>query len=68
LEDSKDIYAAKNNKYVYLLGSFFSYSVNVFEVTPEGLKYKRQYTLAKTKDKVGQPGVYDLVGLDGFDL
>ena len=68
LEDSKDIYAAKNNKYVYLLGSFFSYSVNVFEVTPEGLKYKTQYTLVKTKDKVGQPGVYDLVGLDGFDL
>jgi hypothetical protein len=67
-EDSKDLYASNDNKYVYLLGSFFSYSVNVFEVTPEGLKYKTQYTLAKTKDKVGQPGVYDLVGLDGFDL
>lgn len=67
-EDSKDLYASNDNKYVYLLGSFFSYSVNVFEVTPEGLKYKTQYTLAKTKDKVGQPGVYDLVGLAGFDL
>lgn len=67
-EDSKDLFISPDNKYIYMLGSFFSYSVNTLEITENGVAYKQQYTLKETKDEVGNPGVYDLVGLDGFDL
>ena len=51
-----------------MLGSFFSYSVNTLKITDDGVKYMHQYTLKETEKEVGNPGVYDLVGLDGFDF
>lgn len=68
LEDSKDLFISPDNKYIYMLGSFFSYSVNTLEITPNGTKYLKQYNLKETSKEIGNPGVYDLVGLDGFDL
>lgn len=68
LEDSKDLFISPNNKYLYMLGSFFSYSVNTLEITSDGTKYLKQYNLKETSKEIGNPGVYDLVGLDGFDL
>lgn len=68
LEDSKDIYVTPDNKYVYFLGSLTSFSINRFDITNEGVKYKSQYNVQATKDKIGQTGVYDLGGLDGFDI
>lgn len=68
LEDSKDLFISPDNKYLYMLGSFFSYSVNTLEITPEGTKYLKQYNLKETEKEIGNPGVFDLVGLDGFDL
>ena len=67
-EDSKDLYISPDNEYLFMLGSFFSFSVNTLKITEDGVKYMHQYTLEETKDEVGNPGVYDLVGLDGFDL
>lgn len=67
-EDSKDLYISPDNEYLYMLGSFFSYSVNTLKITDDGVKYMHQYTLKETEKEVGNPGVYDLVGLDGFDF
>ena len=67
-EDSKDIYITPDNKYAYMLGALASYSVNRFDISEKGIDYKYQYNVQKTKDKINQIGVYDLGGIDGFDL
>lgn len=68
-EDTKDIMVTADNKYAYALGSFFSYSVNSYNVTPNGPEYKAQYTLERTKHMIGKGGGhFDLGGIDGFDL
>ncbi len=54
---------------MYWLGSFESYSINLYDLAPDGsATYKGQYTLAATNKAVGQPGVYDLAGIAQYDL
>lgn len=67
--DSKDVTISPSGKHMYWLGSFVSYSINLYDLAPDGsATYKGQYTLAATKAAVGQPGVYDLAGIAQYDL
>ena len=67
--DSKEEYITSDGRYLYNTGALQSYSINVFEITAGGgVKYRQQVTLQTTKGSVGQAGVYDFMGLTGFDL
>lgn len=67
--DSKDLVISSDGKHMYWLGSFASYSVNLYELGPEGAAtYKGQYKLEATKAAVGQAGAFDLGGLAQYDL
>lgn len=67
--DSKDVTISPDGRHMYWLGSFSSYSVNLYDLGPDGSPaYKGQYTLHATKPAVGQAGVYDLGGIALYDL
>ena len=67
--DSKDATISSDGKHMYWLGSFGSYSINLYDLAPDGsATYEGQYTLAATKAAVGQLGVYDLAGIAQYDL
>ncbi len=67
--DSKELYMSSDGRYLYNTGALQSYSVNIFDVNADGgVKYRTQVALATTISSVGKPGVYDFMGLDGFDL
>ena len=69
LADSKDLIISPNGQHMYWLGSFESYSINLYDLAADGsATYKGQYTLAATKAAVGKPGVYDLAGIASYDL
>lgn len=69
LNDAKDLLITPDGQHMYWLGSFESYSVNMYDLNGDGTaKYKGQYTLEATKHAVGKPGVYDLAGIAGYDL
>lgn len=64
--DSKDMYISPDNQYLYNLGSFQSFSLNVFKITDSGLTYESQINLATTSGAEGD-GSYNFLGLAGFD-
>ncbi|WP_133407556.1 beta-propeller fold lactonase family protein [Parashewanella tropica] len=65
--DSKDIWVSPDNKYIYNLGAFQTYSVSWFGINDAGLEFKSSYTIDKTKDD--RKGFrYHYIGLTGFDL
>lgn len=66
--DSKDVYITNDNKYLYNTGALQSFSINIFDVTANGVKYREQVTLQTTQASVGNLGEYDFMGLVGFDL
>ena len=67
--DSKDVTISSDGRHMYWLGSFSSYSVNLYDIRPDGMPvYKGQYTIEATKAAVGQAGVYDLGGIAQYDL
>lgn len=67
--DSKDVTISSDGKHMYWLGSFASYSINLFDLAADGsASYKGQYVLEATKAAVGQPGVNDLAGLTQYDI
>jgi DNA-binding beta-propeller fold protein YncE len=66
--DSKDVYVTPDNKYLYNLGAFQSYSINAFTITGNGVNYKAQTFLATTSSGLGTPGKYNFLGLTGFDI
>lgn len=66
--DSKDVYITSNNKYLYNLGSFQSFSINRFDITGNGLRYKNQTFLATTASGAGIVGKYNFLGIAGFDI
>jgi DNA-binding beta-propeller fold protein YncE len=66
--DSKDVYVTPDNKYLYNLGSFKSYSINGFAIDGSSVDYKSQTFLATTKSGAGVPGKYNFLGLTGFDI
>ena len=66
--DSKEVYITSDNKYLYNTGALQSYSIVVFDVTASGVNYRSQITLNTTLSQVGQPGVFNFMGLTGYDL
>lgn len=67
--DSKDVTISSDGKHMYWLGSFGSYSINLYDLNGSGTAtYEGQYTLKATKAAVGKPGVYDLGGIAQYDL
>ncbi len=66
--DTKDMYVSSDNKYLYNLGAFQSFSLNIFDITDGGLDYREQVVLETTQSELGQPGAYNFLGLAGFDL
>lgn len=67
--DSKDVTISSDGRHMYWLGSFASYSVNLYDIGSDGTPvYRGQYTLEATKGAVGQAGVYDLGGIAQYDL
>ncbi|MGB0893201.1 MAG: hypothetical protein ACPGUD_02245 [Parashewanella sp.] len=65
--DSKDSYVTVDHKYLYNIGAFQSYSLNTFDITADGLKYKSQYKVKATAAAEGSAGSYNFLGLTGFD-
>ncbi len=66
--DTKDILVTSDNKYLYNLGAFQSFSLNIFDITDSGLDYREQVVLQTTQGGLGQPGAFNFLGLVGFDL
>ena len=66
--DSKDIYVTPDDRYLYNLGSFQSFSINGFTITGNSVNYKSQTFLSTTSSGLGTPGKYNFLGLMGFDI
>ncbi|WP_018618747.1 beta-propeller fold lactonase family protein [Spirosoma luteum] len=66
--DSKELWISPDNKYVYNLGSFQSFSINLLENTGPGAVYKSQTILKTTAAGAGIAGKYNFLGLTGFNL
>jgi len=67
--DSKDVTISSDGRHMYWLSSFSSYSINLYDIGPDGIPvYRGQYTLKATRAAVGQAGVYDLGGIAQYDL
>ncbi|MEO6346613.1 MAG: hypothetical protein ABIO60_01765 [Aquaticitalea sp.] len=65
--DSKDIWISSDNKYLYHNGAFQSFSLNIFDITATGVTYREQICLETTIDSKLNAGVYNFMGLTGFD-
>ena len=66
--DSKDIYITPDNRYLYNLGSFQSFSINRFNITGNSVNYKSQTFLATAAAGAGTAGKYNFLGIAGFDI
>ena len=66
--DSKDIYITPDDRYLYNLGAFQSFSINAFTITGNSVNYKAQTFLSATASGSGIPGKYNFLGLMGFDV
>lgn len=66
--DSKELLVTSDNRFVYNLGSFGSYSINRFNIMGSGITYKQQTILGATADGAGSPGAYNFLGLADFDV
>ncbi|MEO6490042.1 MAG: hypothetical protein ABIO04_08905 [Ferruginibacter sp.] len=66
--DSKDIYITPDNRYLYNLGAFQSFSINSFTITGNSVNYKSQTFLNTTSAGAGTPGKYNFLGLMGYDV
>ena len=67
--DTKDMYITSDSRYLYNIGAFQSFSMNIFDITADGgVKYRNQRAVAITISSTGQTGVYNFLGLAGFDL
>lgn len=66
--DSKDLYVTPDDKHLYNLGAFQSYSINAFNISGTSVGYKSQTFLATTAAAAGVVGKFNFMGLTGFDL
>ncbi len=66
--DSKELLITRDNKYLYNLGSFGSFSINRFDIRGSGITYMNQTILSTTADGAGLPGKYNFLGLADFDV
>ncbi|RLV58534.1 hypothetical protein D5018_16915 [Parashewanella curva] len=68
--DNKEMWVSPDNKHVYVLGAFQTFTLNRFKVTDDGLEYLDQYIYQETKNARGEDsaGKYNFLGLTGFDI
>ncbi len=67
--DTKDMFITPDNKYLYALGAFQSFSINRFDISNSGkIKYKDQFALNTTSTSIGNAGTYNFLGFAGYDL
>ena len=67
--DTKDMYITPDNKYLYALGAFQSYSINRFDISNSGkIKYRDQIPLNTTSASIGKAGTYNFLGIAGYDI
>ena len=67
--DTKDMYITPDNKFMYVLGAFQTFTLNRFKINDDGtLTYGGQYTYNETKGNVGTAGAHNFLGLAGFDI
>jgi len=66
--DSKELWVSPDNKFLYNLGSFQSFSINRFDISGNSVAYKTQTVLKTTASGAGTPGKYNFLGLAGFDI
>ncbi|MEO6071389.1 MAG: hypothetical protein ABIN57_03380 [Chitinophagaceae bacterium] len=66
--DSKDIYITPDDRHLYNLGAFQSFSINGFTITGNSVNYKSQTFLSTTAAGAGTPGKYNFLGLMGYDI
>lgn len=66
--DTKDMYVTPDNKYLYNLGAFQSFSINRFDITDSGIIYADQTEFVTTSDSIGSAGTYNFLGLAGYDI
>jgi 6-phosphogluconolactonase (cycloisomerase 2 family) len=66
--DSKELWISPDNKYLYNTGALQSYSINLFNVTGNSLRYRSQSILKTTAAGKGIVGSYNFLGLTGFDV
>ena len=66
--DTKDMFITSDNSFMYVIGAFQSFSINRFDLSSSGGEYVSQTTYETTKVSAGTPGVYNFLGLIGYDL
>lgn len=66
--DSKELWLSPDGKYLYNTGALSSFSINLFDVTGNSLRYRSQTILKTTADGKGIMGKYNFLGLKGFDI
>ncbi len=66
--DSKELWVSPDNKYLYNLGAFQSFSINRFDINGNNIVYKQQTPVAAAASGVGIAGKFNFLGLTGFDL
>ncbi|MEO5685649.1 MAG: hypothetical protein ABIQ88_23580 [Chitinophagaceae bacterium] len=66
--DSKELWVSPDGKFVYNLGAFQSFSINLFTASGNNIKYKSQTILGTTASGLGTAGKYNFLGLTGYDL
>ncbi|MGB0894051.1 MAG: hypothetical protein ACPGUD_06545 [Parashewanella sp.] len=66
--DTKDMYITSDNKYLYSIGAFETFTMNRFNITPTGLTFVDQYDYQATKSMKGTRGANNFLGLAGFDI
>lgn len=64
--DTKDMYITSDNKYLYNIGAFQSFSMNRFNISD--FTYQEQYNYDTTSASIGSVGTYNFLGLVGYDL
>ncbi|AVI50713.1 hypothetical protein C5O00_05815 [Pukyongia salina] len=67
--DTKDMYITPDNRQLYVLGAFQSFSINRYAISSSGkIKYEEQVALKTTSQSIGKAGTYNFLGLTGYDL
>ncbi|MEO5591836.1 MAG: hypothetical protein ABIR15_15745 [Chitinophagaceae bacterium] len=66
--DSKELWVSPDGKFVYNLGAFQSFSINLFTASGNNVRYKSQTILGTTSAGLGTAGKYNFLGLTGYDL
>ncbi len=66
--DSKDVWVSPDDRFVYNLGAFQSFSINRFDINGNSITYKTQTPVNAAASGTGTAGKFNFLGLMGFDI